>query len=62
MNGRFAYFSGEHFQALKQYLGHRKTCSEIRYIFGLNSFFEILFVLLESTHLEIPDGSENEIV
>jgi hypothetical protein len=24
-----------------------------------NSFFQILFVLLESTHFKAPDGSEN---
>jgi hypothetical protein len=39
----------------------KKTYSEIRYIFGPNSFFQILFVLLESTHFKAADSSENEI-
>jgi hypothetical protein len=44
---------------MKSYLGNRKTYSEIRYIFGPNSRFRILFVLLESTHFKAPDGIEN---
>jgi hypothetical protein len=44
---------------LKPYLGNRKTYSEICYIFGPNSFFQILFVPLESTHFKAPNGSEN---
>jgi hypothetical protein len=53
-------FSGEYFKTLKPHLGNRKIYSEIRYIFGPNKFFQILFVLLESTHFKEPDGSENE--
>jgi hypothetical protein len=36
-----------------------KIYSEIRYIFGPNSFFQILLVMLESTHFKAPDGSGN---
>jgi hypothetical protein len=43
---------------LKSYLGNGKTYSEIRYIFGPNSFFQIVFVLLESARFKTPDGSE----
>jgi hypothetical protein len=57
VKSRLAYFSGEQFQASKPYLGNGKTYSEIRYIFGPNSFFQILFVLLESTHFKAPEGS-----
>jgi hypothetical protein len=45
---------------LKPYVGNRKTYSDIRYIFGPNSFFQILFVLLEIAHFKGTDGSENE--
>jgi hypothetical protein len=55
----FAHFSGEHFKALKPYLGDNKTYSEIRYISGPNMSDQILFVLLESTHFKAPNGSEN---
>jgi hypothetical protein len=37
---------------------NRKIYSEIRYIFGPDSFFQILFVLLESTHFKAPGNSE----
>jgi hypothetical protein len=55
----FRIFSEERFKALKPYPDNRKTYSEIRFIFGPNSFFQIQFVLLESTHFEAPDDSEN---
>jgi len=48
----FAHFSGEHFKALKPYLGDNKTYSEIRYISGPNMFVQIL---LESTHFKAPN-------
>jgi hypothetical protein len=44
---------------MKPYLDNRKTYPEIHYIFGPNSFFQILFVLLEGTHFTAQDGSEN---
>jgi hypothetical protein len=53
----FAYFSGQHFQVLKPYLGNRETYSKIPYTFGPISFFQLLFVLLESTHFKAPDSS-----
>jgi hypothetical protein len=58
VKSRFAYFSVECL-TLKPHLGNRKIYSEIRYIFGPNKFFQILFVLLESTHFKAPDGSKN---
>jgi hypothetical protein len=54
---RFAYYSGQHFQALKP-IGNRKTYSEIRYIFEPHSLFQIRYVPLESAHIKVPDGSE----
>jgi hypothetical protein len=38
---------------------HKKTYSEIRYIFGPNSVFQILFLLLESTQFRAQDDSKN---
>jgi hypothetical protein len=36
-----------------------KTYFENRYIFGPNSFFQILFVSLENTHFKGPEGNKN---
>jgi hypothetical protein len=44
---------------LKPYLNNRKTNSEIRYIFGPNSFSQIPYELLESTKFKTPDDSKN---
>jgi hypothetical protein len=60
VKSRFAYFSGEHFKGLIPYLGNIKTYSEIHYIFGPNSFFRILFMLLGSTHIKAAYGSKAE--
>jgi hypothetical protein len=40
-------------------IGNKKTYSEVRYNFGPVSFFQILFVLLETTHHKPPRGSKN---
>jgi hypothetical protein len=53
---RFAYFFLG-FEAIPRQ--HKKTCSGIRYFFGLSMFLQIIFVLLESTHFKAPDGSED---
>jgi hypothetical protein len=36
-----------------------KTYYEMCYIFGPNSVFQILLVLLECTYFKAPDGNEN---
>jgi hypothetical protein len=56
VTSRFAYFQESIF---KLWNHTEATYSETCYIFGPNSFFEILFVLLESTQFKAPDGSQN---
>jgi hypothetical protein len=56
VKSRLEYFSGEHFQAFKSYVGNRKNYSKIRYNFEPKSFFKILFVALESKNFKAPDG------